>query len=76
MAVGTGLGGALPLLRLCLRRPRARPSRHPFGLQGTTALVVASVLVGIALLVTSPTVGLLSGGPPLKRTSVLPRSEP
>jgi VIT1/CCC1 family predicted Fe2+/Mn2+ transporter len=38
-----------------------------FGLQGTTALVVASVLVWIALLATGATVGLLSGGPPLRR---------
>jgi VIT1/CCC1 family predicted Fe2+/Mn2+ transporter len=38
-----------------------------FGLQGTTAVIVASVLVGIVLLGTGAIVGLLSGGSPLKR---------
>ncbi|GAT73110.1 VIT1/CCC1 transporter family protein [Microbacterium hydrocarbonoxydans] len=38
-----------------------------FGLQGTTAIVVALVLVGIALLSTGAMVGILSGGPPLRR---------
>lgn len=38
-----------------------------FGLSGLTALVVALVLVGIALLCTGAMVGLLSGGPPLRR---------
>ncbi|MFC4139360.1 MULTISPECIES: VIT1/CCC1 family protein [unclassified Microbacterium] len=38
-----------------------------FGLQGTTAIVVALILVGIALLSTGAMVGILSGGPPLRR---------
>ncbi len=38
-----------------------------FGLQGTTAVIVAAVLVGIVLLATGAIVGLLSGGPPLRR---------
>jgi VIT1/CCC1 family predicted Fe2+/Mn2+ transporter len=38
-----------------------------FGLQGTTAVIVAAVLVGIVLLSTGAIVGLLSGGPPLRR---------
>ncbi|MCE7480638.1 MULTISPECIES: VIT1/CCC1 family protein [Microbacterium] len=38
-----------------------------FGLQGMTAIIVALVLVGIALLVTGAMVGILSGGPPLRR---------
>lgn len=37
------------------------------GLSGATAVIVASVLVGIALLITGAIVGLLSGGPPLRR---------
>ena len=37
------------------------------GLQGTTALLVAGVLVGTALMATGATVGVLSGGPPLRR---------
>ena len=38
-----------------------------FGLQGLTAVVVSSALVGAALLGTGAVTGLLSGGPPLKR---------
>ena len=38
-----------------------------FGLQGTAAVIVALVLVGIALLSTGAMVGVLSGGPPLRR---------
>ncbi|GHD45778.1 rubrerythrin family protein [Mycetocola manganoxydans] len=38
-----------------------------FGLTGLTAVAVASVLVGIALLITGATVGVLSGASPLKR---------
>ncbi|ALX66938.1 VIT1/CCC1 transporter family protein [Microbacterium sp. XT11] len=38
-----------------------------FGLAGTTAIVVALILVGVALLSTGAMVGILSGGPPLKR---------
>jgi vacuolar iron transporter family protein len=38
-----------------------------FGLQGVTAQIVAAALVGVALLTTGVIVGLLSGGPPLRR---------
>ncbi|MCK2027345.1 VIT1/CCC1 family protein [Microbacterium sp. SSW1-47] len=38
-----------------------------FGLEGPTAIIVALVLVGIALLSTGAMVGVLSGGPPLRR---------
>jgi VIT1/CCC1 family predicted Fe2+/Mn2+ transporter len=38
-----------------------------FGLSGLAAIVVALVLVGVALLATGAMVGLLSGGPPLRR---------
>ncbi|MBU4464955.1 MAG: VIT1/CCC1 family protein [Actinobacteria bacterium] len=37
------------------------------GLEGLSAVVVALVLVGIALMSTGAMVGLLSGGPPLRR---------
>jgi VIT1/CCC1 family predicted Fe2+/Mn2+ transporter len=37
------------------------------GLNGIVAVIVASALVGVALLATGAVVGLLSGGPPLKR---------
>lgn len=38
-----------------------------FGLSGLTAILVALLLVGIALLSTGALVGILSGGPPLRR---------
>ena len=38
-----------------------------FGLEGLTAVIVAAVLVGLALLATGATVGLLSGASPLRR---------
>lgn len=38
-----------------------------FGLHGATAIIVALALVGIALLSTGAMVGVLSGGPPLRR---------
>lgn len=38
-----------------------------FGMEGVGALVVAAVLVGLALLLTGAAVGLLSGGPPVRR---------
>lgn len=38
-----------------------------FGLHGVTAIVVALILVGISLLATGAMVGILSGGPPLRR---------
>ncbi|MFT4051675.1 MAG: VIT1/CCC1 family protein [Microbacterium sp.] len=38
-----------------------------FGLTGLAAVVLALVLVGLALMATGAMVGLLSGGPPLKR---------
>mgnify|MGYP001793155085 CR=1 FL=1 len=38
-----------------------------FGLQGLLAVVVSAVMVGLTLLATGATVGLLSGASPLKR---------
>lgn len=38
-----------------------------FGMQGAPAIAVALVLVGVALLSTGAMVGVLSGGPPLRR---------
>jgi VIT1/CCC1 family predicted Fe2+/Mn2+ transporter len=40
---------------------------YAFGMQGYPAIIVSSVLVGIALLVTGSIVGVLSGASPLKR---------
>jgi VIT1/CCC1 family predicted Fe2+/Mn2+ transporter len=38
-----------------------------FGLSGFPAIIVALVMVGIALMATGATVGVLSGGPPMRR---------
>jgi VIT1/CCC1 family predicted Fe2+/Mn2+ transporter len=38
-----------------------------FGLEGLAAVIASAVIVGVALLATGAVVGLLSGGPPLKR---------
>ena len=46
------------------------------GLGGVTALVVAAILVGIALLTTGVIVGLISGGSPLRRMYAGPGSGP
>jgi VIT1/CCC1 family predicted Fe2+/Mn2+ transporter len=65
--VGTGIGAALS--SFCFFATGAAIPVLPFlfGLSGATALVVASVLVGLALLLTGAVVGILSGGPPLRR---------
>lgn len=65
--VGTGLGAAMS--SFCFFASGALVPVMPFllGLSGTVALAVAAVLVGITLLVTGAIVGLLSGGPPLRR---------
>jgi VIT1/CCC1 family predicted Fe2+/Mn2+ transporter len=65
--VGTGIGAALS--SFCFFATGAAIPVLPFlfGLTGTAALVVASVLVGLALLLTGAVVGILSGGPPLRR---------
>ena len=68
--VGTGLGGGGR--RASPSSPPAPPSRccrSRSGAAGVTALVLACVLVGLALLATGATVGMLSGGPPLRRAA-------
>ena len=66
-AVGTGLGAAVS--SFCFFGSGAVIPVLPylFGLQGTAAVVVAAVLVGLTLLATGATVGLLSGASPVKR---------
>lgn len=65
--VGTGLGAALS--SFCFFGSGALVPILPFlcGLTGPVALVVAFVLVGLALVLTGATVGVLSGAPPLVR---------
>ncbi len=50
-----GTGAAVPVLPFLV------------GLAGLSALLVAGLLVGLALMITGATVGVLSGGPPLRR---------
>ena len=66
-AIGTGLRAAVS--SFCFFASGALVPVLPYlvGLQGVAALVVAAVLVGIALVGTGVIVGLLSGGPPLRR---------
>lgn len=66
-AIGTGLGAAVS--SFCFFGSGAVIPVLPylFGLSGLTAVVVASVLVGLSLLATGATVGLLSGASPLRR---------
>jgi len=66
-SVGTGLAAASS--SFCFFASGALIPVLPFlfGLDEVAALVVAGVLVGLALLSTGAIVGLLSGGPPLKR---------
>ena len=66
-AVGTGLRAALSSFAFFASGALIPVLPYLFGLQGTVAVVVAAVLVGIALLATGIVVGLLSGGPPVRR---------
>jgi vacuolar iron transporter family protein len=66
-AVGTGLGAAVASFCFFASGAVIPVLPYLFGLEGVAALVVAAVLVGIALIGTGLVVGLLSGGPPIKR---------
>src|SRR3954452_25615430 len=66
-AVGSGLGAGVS--SVCFFASGALIPVLPFlfGLQGISAICAAAALVGAALLATGVIVGLLSGGPPLRR---------
>jgi VIT1/CCC1 family predicted Fe2+/Mn2+ transporter len=66
-AVGSGLGAGIS--SFCFFASGALIPVLPFlfGLQGIPAICAAAALVGVALLTTGVIVGLLSGGPPLRR---------
>ncbi|HZN79167.1 MAG TPA: VIT1/CCC1 transporter family protein, partial [Mycobacterium sp.] len=66
-AVGTGLRAAISSFTFFATGALIPVLPYLFGLQGTIAVVVAASLVGVALLATGVIVGLLSGGPPLRR---------
>lgn len=66
-AIGTGFGAALSSFCFFASGAIIPIIPYLFGLSGWFAIIVAAVLVGLALLGTGAVVGVLSGGPPLKR---------
>ena len=66
-AVGTGLRAAVSSFSFFASGALIPVLPYLFGLEGIVAVVVAAGLVGIALLATGIVVGLLSGGPPVRR---------
>jgi len=66
-AVGTGVGAALSSFGFFASGAVIPVLPYLLGLEGRPALIVGTVLVGVALMVTGAIVGLLSGGPPLRR---------
>jgi VIT1/CCC1 family predicted Fe2+/Mn2+ transporter len=66
-AIGTGLQAGLSSFSFFASGALIPVLPYLFGLKGVVALVVAAILVGAALIGTGVIVGLLSGGPPLRR---------
>ncbi len=67
--VGTGLGAALSSFAFFASGAAVPILPFLVGLTGTAALVAATVLVGLVLMLTGATVGVLSGGSPLRRAA-------
>lgn len=65
--VGTGLSAALSSFAFFASGAAVPVLPFLVGLEGGIALVASGVLVGLALMLTGATVGVLSGGPPLRR---------
>ena len=65
--VGTGIGAALSSFAFFASGAAIPVLPFVIGLDKLAALIVATVLVAVALLITGAIVGLLSGGPPLRR---------
>ncbi|MCU1444798.1 VIT1/CCC1 transporter family protein [Cryobacterium sp.] len=66
-AIGTGMTAAVSSFCFFASGALLPVLPYLFGMEGIAAIIVAAVLVGLALLATGAVVGLLSGGPPLKR---------
>ncbi|WP_418002180.1 VIT1/CCC1 transporter family protein [Mycobacterium sp. PDNC021] len=66
-AVGTGVRAAVSSFLFFASGALVPVLPYLFGLTGLAAVVISAVLVGLALLTTGMIVGLLSGGPPLRR---------
>ncbi len=65
--VGTGMGAALSSFAFFASGAAVPVLPFLLGLDGAAAMITALVLVGLALMLTGATVGVLSGGPPLRR---------
>jgi vacuolar iron transporter family protein len=65
--VGTAVGAAVSSFAFFASGAAVPVLPFLFGLHGRVALVTAVVLVGLALMLTGATVGVLAGGPPLRR---------
>jgi len=66
-SVGSALGAAVSSFFFFASGAIIPVIPYLFGAQGLTAVIIAAVLVGLALLATGSVVGLLSGTSPLKR---------
>lgn len=66
-SVGNALGAAVSSFCFFASGAVIPVLPYLFGAEGLTAVVIAAVLVGLALLATGSVVGLLSGASPLKR---------
>lgn len=65
--VGTAVGAAVSSFAFFASGAAVPVLPFLFGLDGLAALVTAVILVSLALMLTGATVGVLSGGPPLRR---------
>lgn len=65
--VGTAVGAAVSSFAFFASGAAVPVLPFLFGLHGRPALVTAVVLVSLALMLTGATVGVLAGGPPLRR---------
>ncbi len=66
-AVGTAWGAAISSFCFFAMGAIIPVLPYAFGLGGTTAMLIALAAVGLALIVTGLFVGLISGGPPVRR---------
>ena len=67
LEIGSAMGAAISSFAFFASGAIVPVLPYLFGGTGLTAVLIAAGLVGIALLCTGAIVGLLSGGPPLKR---------
>ena len=65
--VGTGIRAALSSFVFFACGAAVPVLPFLLGIGGVAALVISGLLVGLALMLTGATVGVLSGGPPLRR---------